>query len=313
MADRADPLSRIDPGRQPTASRLAARRRDPRRRPGDRWLELAWLGWFLVVPLPNVADRRKVIVRGGCSCCSRRSPRSCPDTVPAVAARQGPARAEPRREPAPAAADRPGRRPDRGRGDRPRRPGLGGLLGLRDRLRWPVADRAGLTASGRQSLGVLTLARRPDGLARSLAGPASAWACSAGVGSSASGAWRFGRARQDLTRQPSPAAKATLRRAAPIRAAWFFGLLIAPFVVDHDPGLDAAGDRLRRHRVSPARAQGVLPGRADRIPAAQRLHEHAVRRGDAPPAGHGSDGATGGGGRWSASSSWPCSARPRPC
>ena len=55
-------------------------------------------------------------------------------------------------------------------------------------------------------------------------------------------------------------------------------------------GVDAAGDRLRRAGIPPPGAEGVLPGRADRVPAAQRLHEHAVRGGDAPPPGHGGHG-----------------------
>ena len=66
-----------------------------------------------------------------------------------------------------------------------------------------------------------------------------------------------------------------------------FGLVAGPFLLDHGPGGDAADGRLRRDRIPPPGAQGILPGRADRVPAAQRLHEHAVRHRDAPPAGHG--------------------------
>ncbi len=163
----------------------------------------------------------------------------------------------------------------------------GGLLGFRDRLRWPVPDRAGLRPRGGDPRRA-DARRRPDGLARSLVGPhrpGHAWPASGssdpahGVRSRQAGPSR--RQARDPEKPPPG--------AAPIGS---LALRPADRAVrgDHDPGLDAAGDRLRRHRVSPARAQGVFPGRADRIPAAQHLHEHAVRRGDAPPARHGSDG-----------------------
>ena len=95
-----------------------------------------------------------------------------------------------------------------------------------------------------------------------------------------------------LIRKDIEAARGASRRPnAPARSA---RLALRPADRAVRPGhaarLDAAGDRLRRPGVSPPGAEGILPGRADRVPAPQCLHEHAVRRGDAPPAGHVGDG-----------------------
>src|SRR5262249_12895795 len=58
----------------------------------------------------------------------------------------------------------------------------------------------------------------------------------------------------------------------------------------HAPGIDVAGDRFRRPGVPPRRAEGVLPGGADRVLAAQCLYEYALRRRDGPTAGNVGDG-----------------------
>ena len=44
-------------------------------------LELAWLVWFLIVPLPNANNTGVPTERAGAAgvgCCSRRCPKSCP-------------------------------------------------------------------------------------------------------------------------------------------------------------------------------------------------------------------------------------------
>ena len=74
MVDRADPLSRDGPRRiteSPTNPALDTRLIALAT---VAILELAWLGWFLVVPLPNVPN---VVIRRDC-CSSRRSPRWYP-------------------------------------------------------------------------------------------------------------------------------------------------------------------------------------------------------------------------------------------
>ena len=188
-----------------------------------------------------------------------------PDThVPGVVSGARPRGAEPRREPAPARADRAGRRLDRRRGDRPRRPGA---------PRPAAGARAGRSASGSRSIMAWArgcsassrLIAGTAGLARSLVVPGRAWAARRRRVWSTSRLWRAARPRLDSSFCLLGTGDRSVRGG-------------------DDPGLDAAVDRLRRPRISPARTQGVFPGRPDRLPAPQCLHEHAVRRGDAPPA-----------------------------
>ena len=170
MVDRADPLSRTGPC---DASRPRGERGPIVPRSGSAvllaiaCLELAWLGWFLVVPLPNVQVQNVIDPHGAC-CCSRRSPRSCPDTT----FRQsmlGKGLSElshvenlPQRLPIVLAAALIAAAAI-GLGDAVRRPARASA----SRLRWPVriALAYGLGAA---VLGVLTLDRRPAGMARSL-------------------------------------------------------------------------------------------------------------------------------------------------
>ena len=105
---RADPVSR--PGQAGRPRRSAARRSTPLGRSG--WLLLAGAGragLARLVPGRAAAQRREPggpRSAAGCSC-ARRFPRSCPgSTFRESLPRPGARRAEPRREPAPAAADR---------------------------------------------------------------------------------------------------------------------------------------------------------------------------------------------------------------
>ena len=228
MVDRADPLSRINPM---DASRPASKAARSSSRPlvvflAIGCLELLWLGWFLVVPLPNV-QVQKVIVRRGLLLL-----KAFPEVVPDTTFQQsllGKGLSElshvenlSQRLPIVLAAALIAAAAI-GLGDL-----AGGLLGFRDRLRWPVriALDYGLGAA---MLGVLTLAIGRMGWL-------NPWSVRiglgmlAGVGILGSGAWRFGRARKDHeAASPAPAEKATSGSGAN-REAWFFGLLIAPFV-----------------------------------------------------------------------------------
>ena len=268
-------------GVRPLAHRagpLKPRRRAPPGCAADpgRLLEAAWLGWFLVEPLPNAGQRR----RHG----SRRwmlLAKALPQVVPGVRFEQsylglavgnlGHVENLPQR-----AADRPRRRADRGVGagagkPRPPRPGLHRLPGPgRAHRRW----RSG---SGRSGLGVIDPGRGTARPARPLADPGRARAArswSEGLSRSSDAPARRDARPRIVGPSVGPGAARVRARRRAVRAG-------------DGAGGDAADDRLRRDRVSPARAQGVFPGGPDHVPAAQCLHEHAVRRGDAPPAGHG--------------------------
>ena len=120
-------------------------------------------------------------------------------------------------------------------------------------------------------LGVITLLIGTPRLARSVAVPCRPWAARGCWACAAPRLWRTGPSNE-------------------VTAASGLGLAGRPVSAGHDSGFDAANDRLRRPRISPARPEGVLPGGADRLPAAQCLYEHALRRGDAAPDGDGGAG-----------------------
>ena len=170
----------------------------------------------------------------------------------------GPGEAEPRREPAPAAADRPGRRADRRR----RRSRSGELvlraLGLR-----PACSTAGSGSPlgfglGTTGLGLVALIVGPARAARALADPGRA----GGADRSPRPACRSSGERREVRR------RSTVRRRdgrPGLGSPWLgFAPGRRPVPADHGPGGDAADDRLRRDRVSPPRAEGIFPGRADR-------------------------------------------------
>ncbi len=147
--------------------------------------------------------------------------------------------------------------------------GLRSSFGAAERI--PLAF--GLGATG---LGVATLVvGRPSGLAP--------WPIRAGLGLIIAdrGGLPGPRSPPSATASTAPKRPRATGRRVGVRAGR------RPVPDAHGAGGDAADDRLRRDRVPPARPEGVFPGGPDRVPAAQRLHEHAVRRGDAPPARHG--------------------------
>ena len=147
--------------------------------------------------------------------------------------------------------------------------GLGDLVlgGLQAGARLGPCERLALDYGlGAGLLGVVTLSWAA-GLARSLAGPHRPRRC-----------WRSC-GLVDFAGSGDAAADSKLESVA-----WLLRARDRPFVVvmilgSMLPAIDF--DVLEYHLQGP---EGVLPGRADRVPAAQRLHEHAVRRGDAPPA-----------------------------
>ena len=275
MAHRADALSRPRPA--------------PRRRGGGRWRHAllpdpragsSWPGsagsWSCRCPTSRTSGRPPPLDAPG-----RRLPRGrAGAAVRAVAPRQRTPGAEPRREPAAAAADRARRRSDRRCRDRPGTTGRSGCLASAGRSsrgsgsRWASSWEP--PASGSRPCS-------PAGSAGSAPGRSgSLWACPS-CSKSGLGPGALGRGGEDRHRtprpMPHPEPHALFHRFRPGRRS---------VPARHGAGGDASDDRFRRHRVSPARAEGVLPGRADRLSPPQRLYEHAVRRGDAPPAGDGS-------------------------
>ena len=225
--------------------------------PAIACLELLWLGWFLVrpaaqLPEPSVIRRGHLLLqdlpRGRAA--TRRSAQSMLG--------KGLIGAEPRREPPAAAADRPGRRADRRGGDRARRPDRPVCLGIRHRLRWPVriALDYGLGAA---ILGVSTLIVGRMGWL-------DPWFIRIGLGSLA-GLGLLGCRPRRSTRGGKPSRRRRIPGNPRDPPRTCVALRPADRAVrdDHDPRLDAARDRLRRPGVSPPGAQGVFPGRADRI------------------------------------------------
>ena len=104
-----------------------------------------WLAWFLIEPLPNTnntAGASEIAVRRGWLVL-----KALPHVVPETSFResilgQGARRALPRREPAPACADRSDGLADRGRGGRAGRPGVALACGSRAASGWASAWRS---------------------------------------------------------------------------------------------------------------------------------------------------------------------------
>ncbi len=200
-------------------------------------------------------------------------PRADPgDHVEGIADRPGRGRPPARREPPATPADRRGGPPDRrglpgiGRAgpERARRGSVDGLAGPPGRRVRPGDGRLiGPDAPDRPSraVGPVGGADRPRGVdaQRGLGPPLSS----------------PGRPSEGAILPPAPRRLRPGRRAVPPADG---------------PGGDDPGDRFRLPGIPPPGAEGILSRRTNPFLAAQCLHEHALRRGDAPPARDGRPG-----------------------